>query len=390
MLKNKSIHLSKEKVIKMGSYYTPEILVNIVSNYIDFYKKSNSNVVLFDNAAGCGAFIDCVGNCDYRFADCDVDACKFLSQKCDENKVYCSNSLNNVSREKYNIQKDSFLIQIGNPPYNDTTSEFKKGEKGENICDFDLYDKDLGVSFLKSFNKLEANIVCVLHPLSYLIKETNFNRLREFKKNYILKKGVIFSSAMFNGTGSIKFPIVIALYERGDIEMTYDYIKSFSFSVLDSDKNFRLDSFETIDGYIHKYPPSKKAPLSSIGLYYYTIRDFNSLKKNTSFIDRIIPNGVVVEIDNFYKYAYLYALKELFMPDNNWLYGNLSPLVKKEILEQDKGKFVLYALKKNQTIKGLNKEIKEKIITYYNLANEINCDENVLENSIIDFFKVII
>lgn len=44
----------------------------------------------------------------------------------------------------------------------------------KNFCDEDLFDRDLGVSFLKSYNKLKADVICILHLLSYLIKKTNF------------------------------------------------------------------------------------------------------------------------------------------------------------------------------------------------------------------------
>ena len=217
---------------------------------------------------------------------------------------------------------------IGNPPYNDITSEFRSGEKGENICDEDLRDRDLGVSFLRSYNKLKADMVCILHPLSYLIKEANFKRLREFRENYKLTKAEIFSSALFSGTGFGKFPIIVALYERNISGMDFNYIRGFGFNILDSNDTFILSKFQTTDGYINKYPPRKNdAKKSPIGLYYYTFRDFNSLKKNTSFMTKEHPNGIVVTLENFYKYSYLYSLKSLFNPDNSWLYGNLSPLL---------------------------------------------------------------
>jgi len=178
---------------------------------------------------------------------------------------------------------------------NDTTSQFKKGEKGQNICDEDLYDRDIGISFLKSYHKLNADVVCVLHPLSYLIKKANFNRLKDFKKNYKLLKGLIFSSELFQGTGTGKFPILLALYEKNIDGMTFDFINDFRFNILDTDETFVLSNFKTTDGYINKYPPHKNdAQKSPIGLYYYSFRDFNSLKKNASFFTKEHPNGVVV------------------------------------------------------------------------------------------------
>jgi hypothetical protein len=270
---------------------------------------------------------------------------------------------------------------VGNPPYNDTTSEFRSGEKGENICDEDLRDRDLGVSFLRSYNKLRADIVCVLHPMSYLIKEANFKRLREFRKNYKLIKAEIFSSALFVGTGFGKFPIIVALYERNITGMDFDYIRNFRFNILNSNDTFVLSRFQTTDGYINKYPPRKSDDKKSpIGLYYYTFRDFNSLKKNASFMTKKHPNGIVVTLGNLYKYSYLYSLKKLFNPANPWLYGNLSPLADIEDVENNKGLYVSYAVKTNRVFEQVAKSLPKKIINHY----KIKIDENInqIENTI--------
>ena len=198
---NVAEHLPKNERIQLGSYYTPEELVLRIYDFIKPYLDNKKRkVVIFDSAGGCGAFLFGITHYDYRIADCDLDACKLLKQHFSQQNVFHTNSLIEVNRAKYFISPSAFLIMIGNPPYNDTTSEFKNGEKGQNICDEDLYDRDLydrdlGVSFLKSYHKLKADIVCVLHPLSYLIKESNFKRLRDFKDNYKLIKGEIFSSA---------------------------------------------------------------------------------------------------------------------------------------------------------------------------------------------------
>ena len=362
-------HLPKNKKIQLGGYYTPEKLVTRVYDSIQPYLLNNKkNVVIFDSAGGCGAFLVNISKNDYRIADCDDEACAFLRQRFDANKVFRTNSLIEVNRDKYSISSTAFLIIIGNPPYNDITSEFRNGEKGKILCDEDLRDRDLGVSFLKSYNKLNADIVCVLHPLSYLIKEANFKRLRDFRDNYRLIKGEIFSSALFSGTGFGKFPIVVALYERNTEGMAFDYIKNFRFNILDSDKTFVLSDFKTTDGYINKYPPRKNdLKKSPIGLYYYTFRDLNSLKKNTSFITKEHPNGIVVTLENFYKYSYLYSLKSLFNPEDAWLYGNLSPLVRIEDVEQNKELYISYAIKTNRVFGEMGNSIPRKIAEFYKI-----------------------
>lgn len=388
MLVDYAEHLNKAEIIKLGSYYTPQILVDKVHSYIQPYLKNKKNIIIFDSAGGCGAFITTgLKDYNYRIADKDPQACSFVSKQFNAQNVYCVNSLDDVDRKRFSISESSFLIMIGNPPYNDTTSEFKNGEKGINICDDDLKDRDLGVSFLKSYNKLKADIVCILHPLSYLIKEANFKRLKGFKDNYKLIKGEIFSSGLFKGTGKIKFPILIALYERNSDGMSFDYIKNFRFNLLNSNKNFMLSHYKTTDGYINKYPPRKNdIQESPIGLYYWTFRDINSLKKNKSFILDKHVNGIVVTLENFYKYSYLYSFKTLFNPDNIWLYGNLSPLIDIREVERDKKLYISYAIKNNPVFKEIKPIIIRKIAKFYNIEigndKEVLSAENIIKNKL--------
>ena len=383
---NLAEHLPKNERIQLGSYYTPERLVHRVYDFIQPYvDNKKKKVVIFDSAGGCGAFLFGIKQCDYRIADRDLNACRFLKQHFNQQNVFHTNSLIEVNRAKYFISPSASLIMIGNPPYNDTTSEFKNGEKGQNICDEDLYDRDLGISFLKSYHKLNADVVCVLHPLSYLIKEANFKRLCDFKDNYKLIKGEIFSSALFHGTGTVKFPILVALYEKTLSGMTFDYIRKFQFDVLDSSREFILSEYKTTDGYIDKYPPRKNdIKESPIGLYYYTFRDFNSLKKNTSFMLIKHPNSIVVTLENFYKYAYLYSLKSLFNPEDAWLYGNLSPLVDMKEVERDKELYVSYAIKTNRIFREIKNSIPEKIAKFYNVkidnVNDVDRVEKIIKN----------
>lgn len=380
---HKAEHLSKDKQIRLGGYYTPEKLVARVYNFIQPYLiNKNNKIIIFDSAGGCGAFLNNVNGYDYRIADCDAKACEFLKTRFDRNKIFRTNSLIDVKRDKYAIPSGAYLVMAGNPPYNDTTSEFRSGEKGKNLCDDDLRDRDLGISFLRSYNKLNADIVCVLHPLSYLIKEANFKRLQDFRENYRLVRAEIFSSAVFFGTGYVKFPVLVALYERNAKGMTYDYIREFRFNIMDSNRTFVLAGYKTTDGYINKYPPRKNdIKRSPIGLYYYTFRDLNSLKKNASFVAKQHYNGIVVTVENFYKYSYLYSFKSLFNPKDLWLYGNLSPLVDVQEVERDKELYVSYAIKTNRIFRKIGNSIPQKIANFYNVKID-NSDIDKIEKTI--------
>jgi hypothetical protein len=386
-------HLSKEEIIKLGAFYTPEEIVQLVLNFIYPYFEKNSNVIVLDSSAGYGAFLRDVKKkgIEYRAGEYDKKAIEVLKSFLDEEKIFNTNALTKVSRKKYEISEDDFLIVVGNPPYNDITSEYKKGKKGEINCDIDLFDRDIGISFLKSYNKLRADIVSVLHPLSYLIKEANFKRLKDFKNNYRLIRGVIFPSSMFYGTSPISaFPVLVSLYERNVRGMDFDYVRNFSFNILGSSNTFTLSDYTTTDGYIDKYPPGKHdIKESPIGLYFHTFRDINSLKRNAAFMLKK-TNGIVVTVENFYKYAYLYAFKKLFKPENAWLFGNLSPLVEKDFVESNKKLFVLFALKTNQVVRNLN--AIDNIMEYYQISSYDleNYNIEILEKEISAYLQSLI
>ena len=388
MLITSSIYLSELDRVRLGAYYTPYELVCIVQSLIKPYITDKA--IIFDSSGGYGTFISKEYN--YRIAEYDPVAYGYLKDEFDQEKVYYTNSLLDVSREKYNISDDDYLIIVGNPPYNDITSSYRKGNKGTVICDNDIYDRDLGISFLKSYNKLKADIVCVLHPLSYLIKETNFNRLKDFKKNYKLIHGITFSSKLFSNTGKQKFPILIALYEKAQEGMTYEYIRNFEFDVLDDDDfKFVLSHYMTTDGIINKYPPRKNEEQTSpINLYYYSFRDINSLRNNTSFLNYKCSNAIVVTVENFYHYAYLYCFKTLFNYKNKmWLIGNLSPLIDLANFEFYKSYYIVYAIETNKILRDISPDIKEKILSYYNI--ELN-DFNILdvEKTLLNSFEIFI
>lgn len=387
--KEESKHLTKSQRMQMGSFYTPRILVDKVHELISPYAfKNRERLILFDNAAGGGAFVPADQGFDIRVADIDSEACQFLETNHPTVKVYNRNALVNSDRTAYGISEDAFLIQVGNPPYNDTTSQFRNGQKGRNECDPELFDRDLGVSFLKSYQRLRSDLVCVLHPLSYLIKPINFERLGRFRREYRLKRGLVFSSAYFSGTGNLKFPITIALYERDSTGMDWPHILNFKFELLDSDEKFVISKFETTDGYINKYPPRSKDPkVSDIGIYYYTFRDFNSLRKNASFIPEPHYNAVVVSLSDFYKYAYLFTLKSLFSHETEWMFGNLSPLVNRELVEQSKSSFVTYALAKHPLFGRIDNSIVRQIKSFYSATSNLtSLTEDLLRDQISSVF----
>ena len=360
---SKNTHLTKDEIVKNGSIFTPPYIADLVYNYISCF--IDEKTIIGDFGSGYGAFIDTFQNMGKKCFGTEIDdkSYLFLCQHFNNITFYHENSLINANRKKYALKKNDKLIIVGNPPYNDTTSQYKKGAKGTILCDDDIKSRDMGISFLKLFNKLEANYVCVLHPLSFLLKKQNFNSLGEFKKNYRLLKATIFSSKEFESIkkGNANFPVIAACYERNEAGMDYNYIENFKFDIYQNTKIFCLNDIVTIDGLIPKYPSKK----DSTPLQFYTQRDMNSLMRNAAFIEGPKNNGINVTIDNLYQYAWLYFLKENFkVSQNAFLYGNLSPLCFNKINEPEyKNCLVSYAYNNSNLVSHFFK--KEELVEKY-------------------------
>lgn len=198
MTQTNTTKLSDAEIIKSGSFYTNESLVNIVFNKVSKY--IDANTIIADFGCGNGAFVDMFIKRGKRFfaTENNKNNIPDLKNKWPEIDLFCENSLIDINRKKYNISQNDKLLIVGNPPYNDVTSIFRKGKKGNITCDSDVASRDYGISFLKAYAKLEANVVCILHPLSYLIKKQNFFSLGYFKDNYKLVSATIFSSKEFS------------------------------------------------------------------------------------------------------------------------------------------------------------------------------------------------
>lgn len=323
----------------LGKYYTPPHIVEKLAEIVSPYVKRDS--IILDPACGCGAFLDAFPENRVIGRDIDPEVVQILKEA-GYTGVDNDNSLANVTRTKYNLKGNDPLVIVGNPPYNDTTSLNKK--HGTNAKDAYLHNidnavnsNDIGISFLKSFALLEADVVCILHPLSYLIKETNFNtKLAPFVKHYRLERGVFFSSAEFPDTQGTPFPIVIALYIRSPGGMDYDEVRDFRFELIDQTGSLILSRIETIDGFIRKYPLPRNTPdrRSNIGLYMHSIRDVNSLITRGYLTQKEdFANNITINFAELPKYAYLNCCRRYFRKD--YRFGNLSPLIDRKRFESD-------------------------------------------------------
>ena len=356
-------HLGYESRVNLGSYYTPPEIVGTAWEMIAPYLRSQTTVI--DSACGYGDFLKNRGQTITIGCDIDETAIDVAQKNSDEVRFFQTNALHNVSRAKFGIPEQSYLIVVGNPPYNDKTSLIRQSIKSVDFdVDDDLACRDLGISFLRSYNKLEADLICVLHPLSYLIKPTNFRLLKEFTANYRLIDGLLISSWEFPESAKhTAFPIVLALYQRDTQGMTDKFIRSFRFRIDGKDNEkcaapikpqrgamsieFCLSDFDYIAGYVDKYP--KKRPTyvegevhrskSNDPLFFWTMRDINALKRNRTFVENYSANTIVIDKRKLDYYAYIDVFKRNLhrLP---FYFGNCDVLIDDELFRRYKSAFI--------------------------------------------------
>ena len=349
-------HLNHIDTVNLGSYYTPEIIVNLAYSILQKNVLGIKDFTILDSSCGYGSFL-AKKNIAKKLIGVDIDEKAIPEAKKINHDVSftCQNSLIDICRKNLAINNDEKLIAIGNPPYNDTTSIIRSSIKDATVqdkIDSDIKTRDLGMSFLLSYDKLQADYICVLHPLSYLIKKANFALLSKFAKNYKLIDGVIISSHEFSDTSrGTAFPILIALYKKDGNGMTYDYIQNYQFKVKD-DGSFRLRDFDTIANYVQKYPNKKflnknDKPVAK----FWTLRDINALKRNRTFIDSDTYNTVYVLMEKLPYYCYIDIFKQ-YTDRMPYFIGNCDVIIDNKKFNEIKECFIAQSVHTNPILKN--------------------------------------
>ncbi|GAB6391333.1 MAG: SAM-dependent methyltransferase [Treponematales bacterium] len=319
-------HLDQKDTINFGSYYTPAPLVDIVYGLIEKNVPRAADFHILDTSCGYGSFLR-----GKKAIGADIDAkAVAVARSAAKNggPVYFNhNSLFEISRSRYNLDNNAKIIIVGNPPYNDTTSIIRNNIKHEKFLrDADVLSRDLGISFLLSYDKLTADFVCVLHPLSYLIKKANFEALWQFKNHYTLIDAVVVSSGAFSATSkTTSFPIVIACYRRGASGMNYEYIRRYRFRTNDG-KTFSIRDYDIIGNYVSKYPNHKTVGDKETVAYFYTMRDINALKRAATFLRWETYNAVRVTKGTLPYYCYVDVFKD-YIPHIPYYFGNSDVMI---------------------------------------------------------------
>lgn len=318
-------HLGSVGRINLGSFYTPAKYVEMVAGWLKKY-GINETWTIADLSCGYGAFFDLSGmanfaHCRFIGNDIDVKAISTARKMFPSIEFFVQNALCGVSRSKFKLGVNERIVIVGNPPYNDFSSQINQKIKTSDVAmDADIKTRDLGMSSLLAYGKLRANYVAVLHPLSYLIKKANFNVTRSFFNNYEILEHVIFSSQEFAGTSkNTGFPVIVALYRRAEgAGLTYNVVQDMRFKTVEGDE-FSLSGFDYVTDLVKKYPHGGRYEPE---ILFYTMRDINALKRCRTFIKERIANAVDVAPEQLPYYCYVDCFKR-YVNVPYWM-GNLN------------------------------------------------------------------
>jgi len=257
-----------------------------------------------------------------------------------------------VCRDQYKLSAEDKVIIVGNPPYNDTTSIIRKSLKQDiKEIDPDLKTRDLGISFLLSYSKLNADYICVLHPLSYLIKKANFSLLWPLARRYRLVDAVVVSSSEFSDTSkTTSFPIVISLYARDQGGMDYHFIENYNFKTKEG-RSFHLSSFDSIARYLSKYPNQNDVHPRDAVAKFWTMRDINALKRSRTFIEETTTNTVYVTRNKLDYYCYVDVFKK-YIQHVPYYFGNCDVMIDDDAFLKIKSAFRYLSLRDHPHIKA--------------------------------------
>ncbi len=327
---DKSNHLTTVDRINLGSYYTPAKYVQVVASWLKQYGVDNSYAIA-DLSCGYGAFFQLANDFplnSFVGNDIDAEAAAQAKKNFPFVNIFNLDCLSNITRAAYGLTDNDKLVIVGNPPYNDTTSLVGKNIKTQpSHTAPQIKARDLGIASLQAYNLLKADYVAVLHPLSYLVKATNFRSGAAFFNSYQLLEHIVFSSQEFTGTSRLNgFPVVVGLYRRTTTNgLTYSEVLKMRFKTVEG-RNFAISDRQYVSNFIPKYPHKRRF---SPEILFYTLRDVNALARCRTFLKERCANAVDVDPAKLAYYCYLDCFKK-FATIPYWM-GNLDvPFIAKD------------------------------------------------------------
>jgi len=116
-MNNDQKHLNHVNKVNLGAYYTPEIIVNLAYSILQKNISNINDFTILDSSCGYGSFLTKT-NIAKRLVGADIDKMAIIAAQKNNSEINFihQNSLANVCRENFNVQRDEKLIAIGNPP----------------------------------------------------------------------------------------------------------------------------------------------------------------------------------------------------------------------------------------------------------------------------------
>ena len=359
---NRFTHMLPDgKKSSFGKYYSPTGAIHLLRDLLDPILRPAD--LLLDLCVGIGAFaFEFTGN---EFCGFDIDPIAIqILKKMGFKFMVEMDALSFVDRARYNIPANRRTVVVGNPPYNDWTSKNRRASKIQVQAPMDprIKNRDSGIAFMRAYFLVKPRAVAILHPMSYLVKPTIYDRLVNF--GYRLENCVIFSSRAFATHGSNAFPYVAALwvprdlaaFEAGkdqpkltkeEIAQEFQQIQDRHFRVVeivedkvtDFEKPFRAADYRTIDHPSCRINKNANDKVSDIGLYQFNFRDLNSLISNGNLTNKLrdtTPVNLGTDGEDLFKYAAVNAIKRYWKCSKkpfDFILGNLSPIYPKDLIE---------------------------------------------------------
>ena len=150
---NVSRHLGVVGRVNLGSFYTPARYVRMVGGWLIQWGVGPGWTIT-DLSCGYGAFFELsdvagLSGCRYVGNDIDLVAVEKARTYFPQVEFRNRNALIDVSRENFGFKDDECIVVVGNPPYNDVTSQINQNIKSSALpIDQDLRTRDLGMSSL--------------------------------------------------------------------------------------------------------------------------------------------------------------------------------------------------------------------------------------------------
>jgi hypothetical protein len=354
---------------------------------------------LWDLCAGFKGFARQFKEWEFHSFEMDRNIINLMS-RFNDTAINCLNSLQSASRAAFCIREDATdIIILGHPPYNRLTcknrrfgtqekenpgkyidEEFTEIQNGKRIIRIDpaVAHKDLGICFLKLAFRLKPKAVVMLLPFSYILKKSNFAAIG--CRGYKLDKCLLFSSKAFGANDGVSaFPYCVTLWikdgsqdsgiESEQLELLGHHaplnanneeasklkaatlweeeirtrrfaavrIQGSTYQFIEED--FCINDWTTVRDTEVKVAGRKKPPLSDLNLYYYNVRDINSLgSANFTYKQQPYTNTINFSEDGqqLFQFCAINVFKRYWngrARPLGFVFGNMSPLYVKELVE---------------------------------------------------------